>query len=647
MLILLPFLPAVLFNSTLDDAAFQLWAEDPLVKIFKDTPFREIKCIEISCAGNEYQAGQFAITTQKKLENVTVQLSSLTHESGYILPQKHVSWNFVGYVPLTKNTYHTPDSELLRKAPADFPDPLIDERSITIDAEKTQPVWLTIFVPKDAPAGKYRGKATVSTSCGKKTLDISLNVHPFALPDEWHLLVTLWFDPNIIAKFHHVEMWSEEYWEILAQYAKNMAEHRQNVVETPFPSPIERKKDGTLEIDYASLDKWVEFFEQANACDRIEFPAVAHTVQESGHNWWTSRELVLNNISVKEQETGETVSLPPEEGLAAMLTNLDKHLMERGWHKKAMVHISDEPTIYKLESYCKAADFVHQHAPHLKIIEAIETTGFGNYLDVWVPKLSHLMNWYDEYEAQRKTGTELWFYTCCHPYGAFPNRFIDFALIKTRILFWLNWKYQLEGYLHWGLNRWTENPFKDVGEDLPPGDRFIIYPGNDGPMNSMRWEASREGLQDYEYFRLLAEKTTKVKKDLGWGADFINEKQRSDEICRSIVRSFTEYETTPQRLREAREVLAQEIIAIGKHPLLLVKTTPPAETEVVNGPILILVRGVVEKGATVKIQGEEAKVEPDGTFAGHAFISFDRPDVIIEAALNGQRKQIRRHFVVR
>ena len=100
-------------------------------------------------------------------------------------------------------------------------------------------------------------------------------------------------------------------------------------------------------------------------------------------------------------------------------------------------------------------------------------------------------------------------------------------------------------------------------------------------------------------------------------------------------------------MREARELLAQEIIETDKHPLLLVKTTPQAETEVVPGPIVILVRGVVEQGTTVKIQGEETKVKPDGTFAGHAFVSPDKPDVIIEAELEGNRKQIRRHFVVK
>lgn len=647
MPIILPLLSAITAYITSNEIPFQLWSVDPLIKIFSDTSPEKSDVIEIKCAQNEYQSAQFAITAKKQLDGVTIEIEGLSHESGYIFPRENITWNFVGYVPLKQNTYYTPDYELVRKAPADFPDPLIEDRSIKIDSGKTQPIWINIYVPDDVPSGKYHGIVIVKTSEGDQSIKLSLTVYPFSLPKERHLFVTLWFDPYIIAKFHNTERGAEKYWEIMEKYAKNMAEHRQNVIETPFPSPIKLKKDGSLDIDYTSMDRWVEFFEKTNTCERIEFPAIAHTVQEEGYDWWNSSQLMINDLTVIDSETNETVRLSPEKGMALMLADLDKHLQEKGWQDKAMIHISDEPAIYKVEPYCEIANFIHEHAPNMKIIEAIETTGFGKCLDVWVPKLSHLANWYNECEAQRKAGTEMWFYTCCHPYGGFMNRFIDFPLIETRLLFWLNWKYRLDGYLHWGLNRWTEKPFEDVGDDLPPGDRYIIYPGTNGPINSIRWEASREGLQDYEYFWLLAEKTKEVKKKLGDVASFIDENQRSDEICRSVVYSFTEYETDPEKLRIARETLAQEISEIDQSPLVLIKTTPQAETEVVPGPILILIRGVAEVGSTVKIHDGKVKTNPDGTFVAHAFVWENSQNITIEVEKDGKKKQIIRHFRVK
>lgn len=645
MLTILPMIGAIYALS--NNVPFQLWSADSLTKIFPDTPPQKSDLIEIKCARSEYQSAQFAITAQKSLNEVKIEIGNLIHESGYMIPLDNVIWNFVGYVPLKQNTYYTPDYELVRKAPADFPDPLIEDRIITIDSGKTQPVWINIYVPEDAPSGKYNGNVIVKTSDGEKSIKLSLTVYPFSLPKERHLFVTLWFDSHIIARFHNTEWGSEKYWKILEKYARNMAEHRQNVIETPFPSPIKLRKDGTLDIDYTSMDKWIEFFEKAGTCERIEFPAIAHTIQEEDYDWWTSSKLAINDLTAIDSETGETIKLPPEKGMALMLADLDRHLLEKGWQDKAMIHISDEPTIYKVESYCEIADFIHKHAPHMKIIEAIETTGFDNCLDVWVPKLSHLANWYDECDAQSKLGTEIWFYTCCHPYGGFMNRFIDFPLIETRLLFWLNWKYRLDGYLHWGLNRWTDKPFEDVGSDLPPGDRYIIYPGTDGPLNSIRWEASREGLQDYEYFRILAEKTKELKEKLGDVADLIDENQRSDEICRSVIYSFTEYETDPEKLRIARETLAQEIAEIDQSPLVLLKTTPQAEMEVVPGPILILIRGVAERGSIVRIQDGRIITNKDGTFFGHAFVSEGSPNVIVEVEKDGKKKQVVRHFKVR
>ncbi|MBD3181407.1 DUF4091 domain-containing protein [Candidatus Poribacteria bacterium] len=646
MLILLPLLNIFTASLNSETEPYYLWTTDSLNKVFTDSPIGESVNIKIACAKNEYQSGQFAITANKDLENVSVEIGEIVHFSGYTLPPENIDWNFVGYVSLAKNTYHTPNKRLIREAPADFPDPLLDKRIIRIESGITQPVWLTVNIPKDAPDGNYIGKVDVITSQGKKSLDISMEVYPFILPDERHLLVTLWFSPQSIAQAHEVEIWSYEYWEILGRYAKNMAEHGQNVVETDFPGPIIRRSDGSLEIDYTRMDRWIQFFDKFGACERIEFPAVAHTIVEEGKGHWDSKELAINNITVLDEESGKTIKLEPEEGMALMLENLDMHLQEKGWQDRAMVHVSDEPTIYKLESYCNISGFIKQHAPHLKIIEAIETTGFGDCLDVWVPKLSHLMNWYDEYMEEIQDDKELWFYTCCHPYGIFPNRFIDFELIETRILFWLNWKYRLDGYLHWGLNRWTQNPFKDIGDNLPPGDRYIIYPGQGSPLDSIRWEATREGLQDYKYFRLLAEKTRNVKEKLGNSAKLINPRRRSDEICRSVVYSFTEFERKPEKLRQARNTIAREIEELDQRPLILVQTTPQAETKVYPGPILVLVRGVAEKGTAVKIQGISVEVKPDGTFAGHAFVSPGREDVIIEAELEGSKKQILRHFQV-
>ena len=83
-------------------------------------------------------------------------------------------------------------------------------------------------------------------------------------------------------------------------------------------------------------------------------------------------------------------------------------------------------------------DWVHQVAPNVRCLEAVEAEYLGK-LDVYVPKLSHLSLWYPRFDQVRKEGAELWFYVCCHPLGRYPNRFLDHSLLKTRVLFWIEY----------------------------------------------------------------------------------------------------------------------------------------------------------------------------------------------------------------
>src|SRR5690606_1352327 len=88
-----------------------------------------------------------------------------------------------------------------------------------------------------------------------------------------------------------------------------------------------------------------------------------------------------------------------------------------------------------------------------------------------------------------------WFYTCLWPKGNYANRFIDLPLIKTRLIHWINHKYAIDGYLHWGFNWWTEEPFAETtfindtgGNLLPGGDSWIVYPGYLSSIAPFAWK---------------------------------------------------------------------------------------------------------------------------------------------------------------
>jgi hypothetical protein len=622
-----------------------LWATDPLVKVFPDTsPATSSQRVEMQGGANEYLSAQVAVRSNRDLKKVSARWQALRHkDGGYTIPAESLRWRFVGFIPVNKNTPNTAAGNLLRAAPCEIPDPLLEASEIELPAGRTQPIWLTVFVPRDAPPGMYEGQFAVGNDGTSQTIAVSLQVFPFVLPNERHLWVTNWFDPARIARFHKVEPWSEQHWSLLERYGANMAAHRQNVVLTPLSLiRVMQEADGRLAFDYAQFDRWVRLFEKVGACERIEIGHMARF----GTGKWDSKEIVLNTITATDAG-GKKVALPPEKGLAPLLTDLERHLNERGWLDKAVIHVADEPSLHNLESWRKASEFVHRAAPGLRRIDAIETRDFGGYLEIWVPKLNYLPGWLDDFRAAQRAGNEIWFYTCLHPQGYFPNRLLDYPLIGTRILHWLNWRYRLDGYLHWGWNSWPDDPFKAPDDRLPPGDRFIVYPGKEGPLDSIRWEMMREGVQDYEEFRFLAEKTKQVIERLGDAAVGIDPRQRSDEICRRVITSFSDYEKDPAAFRAARRLLLDEIAAIEAPPLALVACAPPAETELVPGPIVVEVYGAVEKGANVKVAGSPVEVASDGRFVVRTAPSSKTSAIEIVVEHNGRTKVLNRHYRVR
>ena len=108
------------------------------------------------------------------------------------------------------------------------------------------------------------------------------------------------------------------------------------------------------------------------------------------------------------------------------------------------------------------------------------------------------------------------------------------------MLHWINYAYDLPGYLHWGLNFWTPE-LKDVG--FAPGDNWIVYPGSDGPRSSLRWEAFRDGLEDYELFQMLAARRP----------------EEARQLMAAAVRNATDYETDPARLEAVRRGVVQAL----------------------------------------------------------------------------------------
>ena len=103
--------------------------------------------------------------------------------------------------------------------------------------------------------------------------------------------------------------------------------------------------------------------------------------------------------------------------------------------------------------------------------------------------------------------TEPWL---CTAADCFPSFGVDAHPVEARIAPWICWGHRLSGLLHDGLNTWPEawaaaaQTQSWVWPSSERGEAFLFYPGRKCLLPSIRSEALRDGMEDYEYLVLLS-----------------------------------------------------------------------------------------------------------------------------------------------
>ncbi len=620
----------------------ELFAVSDLVRVFEDgygLPKQRPTKIDLFAVRGETVSGQVVLHASRDLTDVRVSVTPLKSDDGRVLPEQLVTTNFVDSVYVEKNTPKLVSTDLVRAAPAWFPDVLSDKPTGSVAKGRYKAVYLTVRVPRDALPGRYVGRVSVSAGGATSSLPLQLTVYPLTLPESRHLFVTEWFSSSRFK--HHGGDWRDEqhFYRLLQAYARNMADHRQNVFRVPLELvSATADQDGRLHFDFSRFDRWAETFWSTGRMDLLETGFVARFA----HGGWSSREIVLRDFTVTDAATGKTHRLPGDQFWPQFLPALVQHLKEKRWLEKTVLHIADEPSHHNVLSWRKASQFAHRYAPELRRIDAIETPHCGNDLEIWVPKLDHLATWYEAYDRARRRGAELWFYTVgIYQKGSLPNKTLDVALIESRLLEWLAVRYRLKGYLHWGFNAWTDDPFRDAGKHR--GDGWLVYPARNGLLNSLRWEQMRNGLQDAECLWLLENELRMLQRRLpAAAAEMLDPTQRPVEIATHVIQSFHQFSRDPQVLYRARRLALDELVQLRQPPGLVVETEPPELTAVAND-CAVDVHGWVEPGSEVRVNGRPVPVHPDGVFL-YATAPSDDGTITVEATKDGQTKTTVRRF---
>jgi outer membrane protein assembly factor BamB len=122
-------------------------------------------------------------------------------------------------------------------------------------------------------------------------------------------------------------------------------------------------------------------------------------------------------------------------------------------------------------------------------------------IDIWTPSIYQLPDDSPEMKIMRSHGKALWSYNCSYAYARPVGPNIKdcnvVAEFRNAALFALR-------YGATGIGFWSYNIGPDIWGRVK--DEYpIVYPGAAGPVTSRRWEAVREGIEDYRILAALKE----------------------------------------------------------------------------------------------------------------------------------------------
>lgn len=222
------------------------------------------------------------------------------------------------------------------------------------------------------------------------------------------------------------------------------------------------------------------------------------------------------------------------------------------------MHIYDEQLSPELMAAAKAIKAIDPKVmiiadPYQNHYDEKTCESFLSYIDIWCPKLGLLETWAADrpkfLEKIRAQNKRLWFYDCnsgkCAE-SAMSNRTFGWAAFKYNTQGCTAWTYSTTDYSDpWGANHSWEK----------------IYPLADGStVPSRRWEAWREGLEDYCLLAVLRQMIeAKANKQVS-PAEYLKAKKTVNEAVAAVMAATQNAQIlTKQRVRllEVARVLSE------------------------------------------------------------------------------------------
>lgn len=464
------------------------------------------------------------------------------------LDTRLISEYAVGYVPVVRADFLHSDGYFERKTPGLYPDMLIkrttnapidfddntwkkytehDQREmLSAVRDSYQSIWFTVNESgKVIKPGSYKIKICLFASkdnvCESEET-LTLDIIPAQLQKQT-LYYTSWFHNDCLADTYGVEVFSDEYFEIMRSFVTEAAKTGMNMILLPAFTPAldttvggERKTvqlvavtkcKGEYTFDFSLMKKYIEI---CRGCG-IENFEHSHFFTQWGAKH-APKVMATVDGEYKRIFGWDTDSLSEE--YTSFLKNyievLKGFLKEMKLEKNILFHISDEPSAEWIEYYDNAQKTVGNLLKDYMCGDAL--SGYEYYENGCVkipivivdsPDMEKFVNRCDNYWV---------YYTGGQLKSGCSNRIIPTTSARNRVLGLQMYVGGAKGFLHWGYNYYYDvlshgifNPATNpCGYNKLAGTSYLVYPGlNRQAIPSLRMKVLYEGFNDYRALTVL------------------------------------------------------------------------------------------------------------------------------------------------
>jgi uncharacterized protein (TIGR03437 family) len=512
-----------LFLPVLAVAQPVVWTTSSLVRTGPNDAAGAGAAASISAARGEYESFQIAVQAPAGgLTNVNATVSDLSGPGGATIAKSNFSLFREQYVYVSQSSPNWNGSNQplgagwYPDALIPFTDPstgqplsgaAIQAVPFNLSTATNQPIWVDLFVPRNAAAGQYTGTWTIISDQGSATGTIALTVWDFTLPAQSSLksAFLFWNDSSLA---------SDE--ELL------------------------RNKISPLHADPSI---------QSNLMNNFGLSTV-------GLSYWSGANVGNCSMSAAPSVSDlQATAAQQAPGLTQLIYSADE--------------ITNCPSLFPTvkqwanNMHHAGIDNLITMAPNPLLFD--DGSGSGrSAVDIW----TMLPIGYDQAGSANAQalakGDSLWSYNALVQDAYSPKWEIDFAPINFRIQpGFISQSLGLTGLLYWKVDGWSSDPWNQVNNTGTysagnyPGEGMLVYPGSqigiDGVAPSMRLKWLRDGIEDYEYVQML--------KQAGQAASAL-------QSAASVGASWSTWTKDPNLLLSVRAQLGSELDQLGSGGML-------------------------------------------------------------------------------